>query len=89
MLRPDGLPNTTQSTIDLRRGLPEDIGMFDVIEDPRSGNATSHPFDSILFIALNLLKTETAKLKEPIRDKRIFAALDPSYLESIIGLRQV
>lgn len=26
--------------------------MFDVIEDPRSGNATRHPFGSILFIAL-------------------------------------
>jgi hypothetical protein len=26
--------------------------MFDVIEDPRSGNATRHLFGSILFIAL-------------------------------------
>jgi predicted transposase YbfD/YdcC len=44
--------NITQSTIDLRRGLPEGLEMFDVIEDPRSGNATRHPFGSILFIAL-------------------------------------
>jgi hypothetical protein len=27
--------------------------------------------------------------KEPIRGKRIFAALDPIYLESIIGLCQM
>lgn len=26
--------------------------MFDVIEDPPSGNATRHPFGSILFITL-------------------------------------
>lgn len=45
-------PNITQSTIGFRRGLPEGLEMFDVIEDPRSGNATRHPFGSILFIAL-------------------------------------
>jgi hypothetical protein len=38
-------------------------------------------------MAINLLECETTKPKEPIRGKRIFAALDPSYLESIIGLR--
>ncbi len=45
-------PNITQTTIDLRGGLPEGLEMFDVIEDPRSGYATRHPFGSILFIAL-------------------------------------
>lgn len=40
-------------------------------------------------IALNLLKTETSKSKESIRGKRIYASLDPSYLEAIIGLRQM
>ncbi len=40
-------------------------------------------------IALDLLKTATAKPKEPIRGKRICAALDPSYLEAIIGIRQM
>ena len=34
-------------------------------------------------------KTETAKPKEPIRGKRIHAAHEPSYLEAIIGLRQM
>ena len=38
--------------IDLRGGLPDGLEMFSVIEDPRSGNATRHPFGSILFIAL-------------------------------------
>ncbi|MEY3897108.1 MAG: hypothetical protein RLZZ214_2750, partial [Verrucomicrobiota bacterium] len=36
-----------------------------------------------------LLKTETSKPKEPIRGKRIYAALDPAYLEAVIGLRQM
>lgn len=45
-------PKPTKSTVDFRRGLPEGLEMFDVIEDPRSGNATRHPFGSILFIAL-------------------------------------
>jgi hypothetical protein len=40
-------------------------------------------------IALNFLKTVTAKPKEPMRGKRVFAALAPAYLESIIGLRQM
>ena len=42
----------TGSTVDFRRGLPEGLEMFDFIEVPRSGNATRHPFGSILFIAL-------------------------------------
>jgi hypothetical protein len=41
-----------KALIDFCRGLPEGLEMFDVIEDPRSGNATRHPFGSILFIAL-------------------------------------
>jgi predicted transposase YbfD/YdcC len=45
-------PHPTKIAIDFRRGLPEGLEMFDVIEDPRSGNATRHPFGSILFIAL-------------------------------------
>ena len=45
-------PNPTETAVDFRRGLPEGLEMFDVIEDPRSGNATRHPFGSILFIAL-------------------------------------
>src|SRR5690606_642794 len=40
-------------------------------------------------IYLNLLKTESSKPKEPIRGKRLYAALDPAYLEGIIGLRQM
>ncbi|NJM38404.1 MAG: hypothetical protein HC845_11405 [Akkermansiaceae bacterium] len=46
-------------------------------------------FSTLRRIALNFLKTETTKPKEPIRGKRIFAALDSSYLGSIIGLRQM
>ena len=42
----------TNPEIDLRGGLPEGLEMFEVIEDPRSGNATRHPFGSILFISL-------------------------------------
>jgi hypothetical protein len=44
--------NHSKSAIDFRRGLPEGLEMFDVIEDPRTGNATRHPFGSILFISL-------------------------------------
>ena len=54
----------------------------------RCGDAAQN-FSTLRRIALNLLKTETAKPKEPIRGKRIFAAVDPAYLESIIGLRQM
>lgn len=50
-------PSPTETAIDFpdidcRRGLPEGLEMFDAIEDPRSGNATRHPFGPILFIAL-------------------------------------
>lgn len=50
-------PTSNQSSdekpeIDLRGGLPEGLEMFEIIEDPRGGNATRHPFGSILFIAL-------------------------------------
>ncbi len=45
-------PSPTESTIDFRQGLSKGLEMFDIIEDPRSGNATRHPFGSILFIAL-------------------------------------
>ncbi len=54
----------------------------------RCGDAAQN-LSTLRRIALNLLKTEKAKPKEPIRGKRIYAALDPSYLESIIGLRQM
>jgi predicted transposase YbfD/YdcC len=54
----------------------------------RCGDAAQN-FSTLRRIALNLLKTEKVKPKEPIRGKRIFAALDPAYLESIIGLRQM
>ncbi|NJM37013.1 MAG: transposase family protein [Akkermansiaceae bacterium] len=49
---PSSQTHTAQTTIDLHRGLHEGLEMFDVIEDPRIGNATRHPFGSILFIAL-------------------------------------
>ncbi len=67
--------------------------MLDVVfrEDDaraRCGDAAQN-LSTLRRIALNLLKTETSKPKEPIRGKRIYAALDPSYLEAIIGLRQM
>lgn len=47
--------NNTPSTkkIDLRRGFPEGLEMFDLLEDPRTSNATRHPFGSLIFIALS------------------------------------
>lgn len=54
----------------------------------RCGDAAQN-LSTLRRIALNLLKTETSRPKEPIRGKRIYAALDPSYLEAIIGLRQM
>ena len=45
-------PPDERPDIDLRGGLPDGLEMFSVIEDPRSGNATRHPFGSILFISL-------------------------------------
>jgi predicted transposase YbfD/YdcC len=53
----------------------------------RCGDAAQN-LSTLRRIALKLLKTETSKPKEPIRGKRIYAALDPAYLEAIIGLRQ-
>jgi len=41
--------------LDLRRGFPEGLEMFDILEDPRKGNATLHPFGSIIFIALSAI----------------------------------
>ena len=35
------------------------------------------------------LRVSAAKAMKPIRSKRIFTALGPDYLESIIGLRQM
>lgn len=46
----------------------------------------SNERNSLIVIALNLFKPESTKPKEPIRGKRIYAALDPAYMESIIGL---
>jgi predicted transposase YbfD/YdcC len=40
-------------------------------------------------IALNMLKKDTVRPGNPIRGKRTYAALDPAYLEAIIGLRQM
>ena len=54
----------------------------------RSGDAAQN-LSTLRRMALNLLKTEITKPKEPIRGKRIYAALDPAYLESIIGLAEM
>jgi hypothetical protein len=40
-------------------------------------------------IALNLLKTESAKTEGPICGKRVFATLDPAFLDSIMSLHQI
>ena len=48
-------PNPTQSTVDIHRGLPEDLERFDVIVDPRSGNTPRPPFGSLLFVALTAM----------------------------------
>lgn len=54
----------------------------------RCGDAAQN-LSTLRRISLNLLKSETTKPKEPIRGKRIYAALDPAYLEAIIGPRQM
>jgi len=54
----------------------------------RSGHAAQN-LSTLRRLVLNLLKTETTKPKEPIRGKRIYAALDQTYLEQIIGLPQM
>ena len=54
----------------------------------RSGDCAQN-LSTLRRFALNLLKTEPSKPKEPIRGKRIYAVLDQDYLESIIGLAQV
>jgi len=41
--------------LDLKRGFPEGLEMFDVLEDPRKSNATLHPFGSIIFISLSAI----------------------------------
>jgi len=54
----------------------------------RGGDAAQN-LSTLRRLALNLLKTESSKPKEPIRGKRIYAALDSAYLESILGLAEV
>lgn len=51
----------------------------------RSGNASAN-LSTLRRIALNLLKHDKAKPKEPIRGKRLFAVLDSNYLEQLMGL---
>ena len=41
--------------LDFRRGFPEGLEMFDLLEDPRTGNATRHPFGSLIFISLSAI----------------------------------
>ncbi len=41
--------NSQNDKLDLRRGFPEGLEMFDILEDPRSSNATLHPFGSPTF----------------------------------------
>gem|GEM_PF-6322422 len=53
-------PKPTKTIVDFLRRIPPGLEMFDVIEDPHYSNATRHPFGSILFIALSLLKTKTS-----------------------------
>ena len=65
--------------------------VLDVGEDQsrsRCGDAAQN-LSYLRRIALNLLKKDTIRPSEPIRGKRIYAALDPHYLEAIIGLRQM
>lgn len=47
--------NSQNDKLDLRRGFPEGLEMFDILEDPRKGNATLHPFGSLIFIALSAI----------------------------------
>jgi len=47
--------NSQNDKLDLRRGVPEGLEMFDILEDPRKGNATLHPFGSLIFIALSAI----------------------------------
>lgn len=74
--------NVTKTAIDFRRGLPEGLEMFDVIEDPRSGNATRHPFGSILFIALCALLCGMNTCEDFVR----FAKAREEWLEKWIPL---
>ncbi len=54
----------------------------------RCGDAAQN-LSSLRRIGLNLLKNDPVRPREPIRGKRIYAALDPSYLEAILALRQM
>lgn len=51
----------------------------------RSGNASAN-LSTLRRVALNLLKHDKVKPKEPLRGKRIIAVLDPHYLEKLMGL---
>jgi len=54
----------------------------------RSGDCAQN-LSTLRRLALNLLKVEPTRPKEPIRGKRIYPTLDQSYLEAIIGLAQM
>ena len=54
----------------------------------RGGDAAQN-LSTLRRLALNLLKTQSNKPKEPTRGKQIYVALDPPYLESIIGFVEV
>lgn len=71
-----------KAVIDFRRGLPEGLEMFEVIEDPRSGNATRHPFGSILFIALCAILCGMDHCEDFVR----FAKARESWLKKWIAL---
>jgi len=41
--------------LDVRQGFAEGLEMFEILEDPRKGNATLHPFGSLIFISLSAI----------------------------------
>ena len=67
--------------------------MLDVVfsEDQaraRCGDAARNLL-SLRRIALNMLKKDPIRPGEPIRGKRLYAALNLAYLQAIIGLGQI
>lgn len=68
--------------LDLRRGFPEGLEMFDILEDPRKGNATLHPFGSLVFIALSAIICGMDTCEDFVR----FAKARKKWLEKWIAL---
>ena len=76
--------NSQTDKLDLRRGSPEGFDMFDILGDPRKGNATLHPFGSLIFIALSAIICGIDTCEDFVR----FARARENWLKKWVAIAQ-